>query len=80
MLAHIVGGRQAENLEYAVIDMGLSLSASKVNLNGETLRLQDALVRLGTGRDTATRSFVDNYLVDLADEEFNPNLQLSLQW
>ncbi|PHR68418.1 hypothetical protein [Alcanivorax sp.] len=79
VLSHMVKGRQAENLEYAVIDMGLSLSASRVSLNGQTVSLGDALTRLGADSDTATRNFVDSYLDDLADEDFNPNLRVSLK-
>lgn len=79
VLSHMIQGRQAENLEYAVIDMGLSLSASRVRLNGQTLSLGDALSRLGAGSDTATQNFVESYLDDLADEDFNPNLRVSLK-
>jgi hypothetical protein len=79
VLTHMVNGRHAENLEYAVIDMGLSLSASQVSLDGQTVSLGDALARLGADSDAATRDFVDSYLDDLADEDFNPNLRVSLK-
>ncbi|MEQ3723763.1 hypothetical protein [Alcanivorax sp.] len=79
VLSHMVKGRQAENLEYAVIDLGLSLSVSRVSLNGQTVSLGEALARLGADSDTATRDFVDSYLDDLADEDFNPNLRVSLK-
>ena len=59
--------------------MGLSLSASQVSLNGQRVSLGDALARLGADSDAATRDFVDSYLDDLADEDFNPNLRVSLK-
>lgn len=79
VLSRMVMTRQAENLEYAVIDMGLSLSASQVALNGETMVLSDAMQALAAKADAETRDFVEGYLTDLADEDFNPNLMLSLK-
>ena len=75
----MVLARQAENLEYAVIDMGLSLSETRVELNGKTLVLAEAMKVLAEQGDAETRRFVDAYLSDLADEDFNPNLLLSLK-
>ena len=79
VLSRMVLSRQAENLEYAVIDMGLSLSSSRVELNGQTLLLSDAMQVLAAQGDAETRDFVETYLSDLADEDFNPNLMLSLK-
>lgn len=79
VLSRMVLTRQAENLEYAVIDMGLNLSSTQVQLNGKTLVLSDAMKALALNADAATRQFVEDYLADLADEEFNPNLMLSLK-
>ena len=79
VLSRMVLSRQAENLEYAVIDMGLSLSSSQVELNGKTLVLSDAMQVLAAKGDAQTRDFVESYLSDLADEDFNPNLLLSLK-
>lgn len=79
VLSRMVLSRQAENLEYAVIDMGLSLSSSRVELNGQTLVLSDAMQALAAQGNAETRDFVETYLSDLADEDFNPNLMLSLK-
>ncbi len=79
VLSRMVLARQAENLEYAVIDMGLSLSETRVELNGKTLVLAEAMKVLAEQGDAETRRFVDAYLSDLADEDFNPNLLLSLK-
>ena len=43
------------------------------------MSLGEALARLGADSDTATRDFVESYLNDLADEDFNPNLRVSLK-
>lgn len=79
VLSRMVLSRQAENLEYAVIDMGLNLSSSQVELNGKTWLLSDAMKALAAAADSETQEFVESYLSDLADEEFNPNLMLSLK-
>ncbi|MCK0152787.1 hypothetical protein MWU49_03660 [Alcanivorax sp. S6407] len=79
VFSRMVLNRQAENLEYAVIDMGLSLSSSHVQLNGKSLTLSDAMKSLADESDAETREFVDSYLQDLADEDFNPNLLLTLK-
>ncbi|MAX56433.1 MAG: hypothetical protein CL537_13150 [Alcanivoracaceae bacterium] len=79
VLSHMVNGMHAENLEYAVIDMGLSLSGTTVNLDGQPLSLGEAMARLGERGSVDTREFVNAYLDDLADEDFNPNLRLSLK-
>ena len=79
MLEKMVLARQAENLEYAVIDLGLNLSASQVALHGQTLPLKEALRRLGEQGDSDVQDFVQSYLSDLADEDFNPNLRISLK-
>ena len=79
VLSRMVMTRQAENLEYAVIDMGLSLSGTTVNLDGQPLSLGEAMARLGERGSVDTREFVNAYLDDLADEDFNPNLRLSLK-
>lgn len=79
VLSRMVLTHQAENLEYAVIDMGLSLSASRVELDGESMVLSDAMKALADRGDAETREFVERYLSDLADEDFNPNLLLTLK-
>jgi hypothetical protein len=79
VLEKMVLTRQAENLEYAVIDLGLNLTASQVALHGQTLPLKEALQRLGEQGDSAVQDFVQSYLSDLADEDFNPNLRVSLK-
>ncbi len=53
VLEKMVLARQAENLEYAVIDLGLNLTASRVALHGQTLPLKEALQRLGEQGDSA---------------------------
>ena len=79
VLEKMVQTRQAENLEYAVIDLGLNLTASRVALHGQTLPLKEALQRLGEQGDSDVQDFVQSYLSDLSDEDFNPNLRVSLK-
>ncbi len=79
VLEKMVLARQAENLEYAVIDLGLNLTASQVALRGQTMPLKEALQRLGEQGDSQVQDFVQDYLSDLADEDFNPNLRVSLK-
>ena len=79
VLGIMVTDLQAENLEYAVIDLGLSLTQSRVNLAGQTLTLKEALSQLAAQGGAETRDFVQSYLNDLTDEDFNPNLRVSLK-
>ena len=41
--------------------------------------LKEALQRLGEQGDSQVQDFVQDYLSDLADEDFNPNLRVSLK-
>lgn len=79
VLSRMVMHRQSENLEYAVIDLGLSLSESHVLLAGQKMPLRNALELLAEQGDTQVRAFVQESLLDLDDEDFNPNLRVSLK-
>ncbi|MDX1803630.1 MAG: hypothetical protein R3292_06080 [Alcanivorax sp.] len=79
VLSRMVNQRQAENLEYAVIDLGLNLKTAHVELQGQQMLLGDALVRLGQQGDSQTQAFVSDYLDSLEDKDFNPNLRVSLK-
>ena len=79
VLGQMVNGMHAENLEYAVIDMGLSLSGTTVSLDGQELPLGEAMARLGQRGSGERREFVNAYLDDLAYGDFNPNLRLSMK-
>lgn len=77
LLRAMLEERQAENLEYAVIDLGLPLDAPLALPEGDTT-LIDWLGRVAEDHDdAAVRTFARAYLRRFQDESFNPNLLVS---
>lgn len=77
LLRAMVEERQAENLEYAVIDLGLPLDTPLALPEGRQ-SLIEWLDRQAGGHDNpAVRDFAGAYLRRFQDESFNPNLLVS---
>ena len=77
LLQVLVDTQQAENLEYAVIDLGVDVNAPLVREEGGMLSLAQYLIQQAVeGRDEAVRGFALEYVQNFRDGEFNPNLYL----
>lgn len=77
LLQVMVDTLQAENLEYAVIDLGVDVNAPLVSEEGGMLSLAQFLIQQAVeGHDDAVRGFALEYVQNFRDGEFNPNLYL----
>ena len=75
----LLNRRRAENLEYVVIDLGLSLDQSLETAAG-TLTLRAWLQHQSREHDDPrVREFADTYLERFQDASFSPNLLVSAQ-
>lgn len=81
LLQAMVEERQAENLVYAVIDLGVDLDEPLVTAgDGSRLSLAQWLERQAAEHgDAGVRDFAASYLERFRDESFNPNLIVSAQ-
>lgn len=80
LLQAMVEERKAENLEYAVIDLGLDLNAPVIRADGATQSLVEWLDRQADSHANAeVRAFAASYLERFRDESYNPNLLVSAQ-
>lgn len=71
--------RRAENLEYAVIDLGVSLDQPLKTDHGE-MTLRDWLAyQSRENGDARVREFAESYLRRFQNASFNPNLLVSAQ-
>ena len=71
--------RRAENLEYVVIDLGVSLDQPLATASGE-ITLRSWLERQSRNHgDDRVREFAGSYLERFQDASFNPNLLVSAQ-
>lgn len=78
MLEVLVQERQAENLEYLVVDMGLDIE-QPLNIGGRQLSVNDYLADQAANGSESVREFASEYLELFADKDFNPGLWLSMQ-
>lgn len=75
LLQVLLETQQAENLEYAVIDMGVDVNAPLVREEGGLLTLTQYLMQqAAVGRTAETRAFALEYMQNFRDGDFNPNL------
>ena len=75
LLQVLVETLQAENLEYAVIDMGVDVHAPLVREERGLLTLTQFLMQQAAiGRSAEVRAFAMEYLQNFRDADFNPNL------
>ncbi|WP_111656996.1 hypothetical protein [Isoalcanivorax indicus] len=78
LLATVVNGQLAENLEYLAIDLDLDLNAPVVEYAGRRVSFEAFLRARGARGDDTLKTFVETWLADLGDASFNPNLELSM--
>lgn len=72
--------QQAENLEYAVIDLGVDLNQPMIRTDAGARSLVDWLDHQAKHhRDGSVREFAAYYLKRFRDESYNPNLLVSVQ-
>ena len=77
LLQVMLDGRQAENLEYAVIDLGVDVRAPMVAQEGGALDLTQYLLQQAVANGSEeVRQFALEYFRNFRDGEFNPNLYL----
>ena len=75
LLEVLLETQQAENLEYAVIDMGVDIHAPLVREERGLLTLAQYLMQQAAiGRSPEVRAFALEYMKNFRDAEFNPNL------
>lgn len=75
LLEALVETQQAENLEYAVIDMGVDVNAPLVREERGLLTLTQFLMqKAAVGRTAEVRAFALEYMQNFRDADFNPNL------
>lgn len=80
LLRAMLEERQAENLEYAVIDLGLDLEEPVIAGNSGPVSLAQWLERQASEHsDDQVREFAAAYLKRFRDETYNPNLLVSAQ-
>lgn len=79
MLELLVEQRQAENLEYLVIDMGLDIEQPLSVSAERSVSLNDYLAEQARSGNEAVREFAREYLELFADKDFNPALWVSVQ-
>lgn len=74
LLGVLVRQMHAENLEYAVIDMGVDVDAPVVEHNGRHFSVSQYLQDVAAQKGALTAGFAANYLRNFHDPDFNPNL------
>lgn len=79
LLRTLVDQRQAENLEYVVIDLGVSPD-TRIETEVGTITLTEWLTHQGREHDDPrVREFAQTYRDRFRDSSFNPNLLVSAQ-
>lgn len=78
LLSLMVNKMLPENLEYAVIDMGLDVDSPVVLHQGNHLSVSDYLRQVIAEGQSDKVAFASEYLKDFHDPAFNPNLILRL--
>jgi hypothetical protein len=77
LLEVMVEARQAENLEYVIIDMGVDVRAPLIPEEGGKLDVtQYLLQQAAVNPSEDVRAFALEYFRNFRDGEFNPNLYL----
>lgn len=77
LLQQLVNQRQAENFEFVVIDLGIDVHSPMVAAEAGQLSLMQYLMQQSIQAPSAeARQFALEYLQDLRNVDFNPNLQL----
>ena len=75
LLDRLIAGQYAENLEYVVIDMGTDVNRPLVPQEGGKLTVMQYLIqRSVVASSDEARAFAADYMHELRDVDFNPNL------
>lgn len=75
LLTRMIETTQAENLEYAVIDMGANVNHPLIDQEGGKLTVVQYLIQQAVIAPTIqSREFALDYMQELRDVDFNPNL------
>lgn len=78
LLGVMVDKMLPENLEYAVIDMGLDVDSPVVMVQGKQTSVSDFLRQVVANEQGEKSEFAQAYLNDFHNPAFNPNLILRL--
>jgi hypothetical protein len=77
LIQAMINNRQGENLEFAVIDLGVDVDYPLIPVEAGKLSVVQYLMQQAVmAPDDAARRFSMEYMEDLASGEFNPNIQL----
>lgn len=74
LLGVLVNGMSAENLEYAVIDMGVDVDAPLLKHAGLVLSVSQYLNEVAAKKGSSLAGFATGYLKNFHDPAFNPML------
>jgi|SRR5690606_681984 hypothetical protein len=75
LLDRLIVGQYAENLEYVVIDMGTDVNRPLVPQEGGKLTVMQYLIQQSVlAPSDEARAFAADYMHELRDVDFNPNL------
>ncbi|MBQ0753556.1 MAG: hypothetical protein KBT87_02745 [Gammaproteobacteria bacterium] len=75
LLTRMIETTQAENLEYAVIDMGANVNHPLIAQEGGKLTVVQYLIQQAVvAPSVESREFAMDYMQELRDVDFNPNL------
>lgn len=75
LLTRMIETTQAENLEYAVIDMGANVNHPLIPQEGGKLTVVQYLIQQAVvAPSESSREFAMDYMQELRDVDFNPNL------
>lgn len=75
LLTRMIETTQAENLEYAVIDMGANVHQPLIAQEGGKLTVVQYLIQQAiVAPSLQSREFAMDYMQELRDVDFNPNL------
>jgi len=75
LLDSLIAGQYAENLEYVVIDMGTDVNRPLVPQEGGQLTVMQYLIQQSVlASSEGARAFAADYMLELRDVDFNPNL------
>jgi len=77
LMQRMIDGAQAENLEYAVIDLGVNVNQPLIPVEAGSLTvIQYLMKQAAVARTEMAREFALEYMQDFRNVDFNPNLQL----
>lgn len=77
LIQMLINGARAENLEFAVIDLGIDVNSPLIPVEAGQLSVAQYLMQQAVmAPSVETREFATEYMHDFRSVDFNPNLQL----